>query len=141
MKGFTIIEVIISLSIIAILAGISMPVYKIMREKNDFETAEFTVVSALRRAQILAQATKQDSDWGVHIENSQITIFKGQNYVNRDVNSDENFSISSNILTSGLTDIIFNKLTGLPGSIGPIILSAPDDSRNITINEKGAIEY
>jgi len=141
MKGFTLIEVIISISIIAILAGISMPVYKIMQQKNDLETAEFVVASAVRRTQILAQAAKGDSDWGVHVENSQITIFKGQNYTTRDVNSDESFSISSRILTNGLTNIIFNKLIGLPGSTGLITLSILDDSRNITINEKGAIEY
>lgn len=141
MKGFTLIEVAVSLGIIAIIVGISMPVYKIMRQKNDLRTAEFAVVSALRRAQILAQAEKEDSDWSVHIENSRITVFKGRNYANRDTSGDESFFISSGISTDNLTDIFFNKLTGLPGSAGLITLSISNDSKNITINEKGAIEY
>lgn len=118
-----------------------MPVYKIMQQKNDLKMAEFTVVSALRRAQVLAQAAEGDSDWGTHIENSQISIFKGANYANRDVISDEKFPISSRILPSGLADVIFDKLTGLPEQTGQIILSSSDDSKIITINEKGAVEY
>lgn len=141
MKGFTLVEVIISFGIVAVIAGMSAPVYKIMQQKNDLATAEFAVASTLRRAQLLAQAAKGDSDWGVHIENYQITVFKGQDYSSRDVNSDEVFSISPHISTSGLTDIIFNQLTGFPELTGLITLSAPDDSRNITINERGSIEY
>ena len=82
MKGFTIIEVIIALSVVAILTGISLPIYKIMQQKNDLKMAEYVAVSAMRRAQILSQSVKEDSSWGVHIESSQIIVFKGSNYAN-----------------------------------------------------------
>ena len=141
MKGFTLIEIIITLSIVSILTGISVPVYKIMQQKNNFKMAEFVIVSAVRRAQILAQAAKEDSSWGVHIENSQVTIFKGSDYIGRDISSDEKKFIASYISIGGLTEIIFNKLTGTPGLAGVITLLASNNSANITINEKGAIEY
>ena len=141
MRGFTIIEVLIVLSIVAILSGISLPVYKIMQQKNDLKMAGYVTVSAMRRAQILAQAAKEDSSWGIHIENSQVIVFKGSNYANRNTSRDENFVVPSHISTGGLTDIIFDKLTGMPQSIGLITFSISNDSINIIINEKGAIEY
>jgi len=139
--GFTLIEVLVSISIIAILAGISVPAYKVLQEKNNLETAKITITSALRRAQVLAQASKDDSEWGLHIEAGQGTIFRGADYSSRDIQSDENFSLSLQVAFSGLSDIIFSKLFGFPQTNGAITLTNANETKDITINQKGLIDF
>ncbi len=141
MRGFTIVEVIITIAVITILGGISVPVYKVFQAKNDLGVAENTVVQTLRRAQVLSQAIKGDMNWGLKVENGKVTIFKGLDYASRDSNADEVFDLPRRVNPSGLTEIVFSKFSGLPETTGAILLSTKDETKEITINEKGTVDY
>jgi len=140
-SGFTLVELLISISVMVILITTSVPVYKTLQEKNDIESVGIVVASALRQAQILSQASKGDSNWSIKIEIGKITIFKGTNFLSRDVSQDKEHSFSSGVSITGLTEIDFEKNTGLPQNIGALIISKGDDTKEITINTKGAIDY
>jgi len=140
-RGFTLLEVLLVIAIIAILAGMGLPVYQTFQVRNDLDLAVNATSQSLRRAQFLSQAVEGDSSWGVYIQPESMTIFRGNSYASRDVNYDEVFSLSGIITPSGVGEIIFDKLTGSPQNTGIITLSTPNDSRTITINEKGMISW
>lgn len=140
-KAFTLLELLLSISIIVILAGFSLPIYKNLLMKNDLDIAVNIVNASLHRAQILAQSVDSDTTWGLKAQNTSIVIFKGINYASRDAAFDEIFDTSSTISISGLNEIVFTKLSGSPVSTGTINLSTVSDSRTVSINEKGIVDY
>lgn len=140
-QGFTLLELLLSVAIISLLAGLSLPVYRTLIKKNDLDIAANTVASSLRRAQVLSQAVDGDTTWGVEIQSGSITLFKGTSYTGRDTNFDETFDMATTIVIGGTTEIIFTKFTGLPQTTGTINLSTESDARSVTINAKGMVDY
>jgi prepilin-type N-terminal cleavage/methylation domain-containing protein len=140
--GFTLIEVLLSIAIIAILAGASVPVYASFQNRNTLDVATNTLVVGLRRAQGKAQGVAEDSQWGVRIETGSVTVFKGNNFVGRDTSFDEVYSIVSSISLSGTQEYIFAKNTGLPNATGNLTLtSVNNESRTVSMNAKGMVDY
>ena len=140
--GFTIIELIIVIAIIGILTGISVPFYNALVAKNEAVVAADITVRSLRRAQMISQASEQDSTWGVKVAAGSITVFKGASYAARDTTYDEDFSISDGITTSGIDEIVYAKLTGLPNVSGNIVFtSVIDETETVRINSKGMVAY
>lgn len=140
-RGFTLLEVLLSVAIIGILAGLSIPVFRTMLTKNDLDIATVTTAQTLRRAQILSQAVDGDTSWGLKVQSGNITLFKGTSFATRDNNFDETFEMPNTIGMSGTIEIVFAKFTGFPQTAGVINLSTASDSRSVTINEKGMVDY
>lgn len=141
MKGFTLLEVILAVAIIAIIASLTPPVYEKIQLKVGFDSTVTTFVSALKRAQKLSESGKLDSTWGVKIENTKITIFKGSSFEARDITYGEESSILSNIIVTGDTEIVFSKLYGYPTyETNTKISDNWSNEKNITINIKGLIK-
>lgn len=141
MRGFTLVEIIVSLSIISLLAGMTFYSYKNLQVNNDFFYSQQIIIKALRRAQFSSQAVYHDDAWGVHLNGQQVIIFKGSDFNNRLVDFDEKFTLPKNIILSGLEDIKFNKFDGLPSSAGEIMISYLNETKTIVINQKGTISY
>ena len=142
MRGFTLLEMLLSIAIIAILAGLSVPIYQSFEARNDLDIATVTAVQSLRRAQVLSEAVLNDSSWGVHIATSSVTIFKGASFTGRDSSYDEQISSAQSVAYSGLSDVVFSKLLGMPSATGTIMAtSTTNETRTININAKGAISY
>ena len=140
-RGFTLLELLLSISLIAVLAGLSMPIYQSFQANNDLDVTINTAVQSLRRAQTLSREVSLDDNWGVYIDNTQIIIFKGISFseLGRDTGYDEVFEIPINTNISGLSEVVFEKMTGFPQSedVGTITIG----SRNIYINDKGVVSY
>lgn len=141
-RGFTLLEVLLSVALIAILTGISVPSFHLLMVSNDLDNTSNNLVQSLRRARGLSRAVDGDVSWGVNINSVNITLFKGSSFVNRDTNSDEIFEMPGNVTPSGIGEVVFEKFSGNPQTTGDIILkTSNNESRNITINPKGMIEY
>lgn len=141
-KGFALLEIILSLAIIAALASISLPLYVSFQARNDLDIAQTALVHNIRRAQILAEGSDGDMSWGVRAQNGNIILFKGISYAARDTSFDETFAISPSISLSGISDIVFAKTTGLPQSPDSLTLTfSPHGSKTITVNKKGMVAY
>lgn len=140
-QGFTLLELLLCVAIISGLAGLSLPVYRNLIKKNDLDIAVNTVVSSLRRAQVLSQAVDGDTTWGLKTQSGSVVIFKGESFTTRDTNFDETFEVPTTISISGTTEIVFTKFTGFPQSTGTINLSSESDVRSVTINGKGMVDY
>ncbi|PKL72750.1 hypothetical protein CVV26_00625 [Candidatus Kuenenbacteria bacterium HGW-Kuenenbacteria-1] len=140
-QGFTLLEAMLSVALITIIAGISFPISQSFQNKNNLDVATNEIVQTLRRAQVLSQAINGDISWGMHITIGNITLFKGESYAIRDIAFDEVFEIPTNIIQSGLSEIVFAKFTGFPQTTGIITLTNNNEARNIIINNKGLIQY
>lgn len=140
--GFTLLEVVLTVSVIAALMALAIPVYQSFQVKNDLDIAAQTMAQSLRRAQILAQAVEGDASWGVQAASGAIVLFKGVNFATRDPNYDETFEVPGSITSSGLLEVVFSKFSGLPQSTGLITLTTvTNETKTITINAKGAVLY
>lgn len=140
--GFTLIEVMLAIVLIGMLAGVGVPVYQSMQSRNDLDIAASAAAQNLRRAQVLSQSVDGDSTWGTRIQTGSVVVFKGASYASRDPNYDETFDIASSITVSGLAEVVFSKLAGLPQTTGTVTLtSVANEQRIIIINSKGMINY
>ncbi len=140
--GFTMLEMALSIALLGIIFGMTMPMYRVFTIRNDLDIATIAIVSDLHRAQVLSQVADGDSSWGVHVSSGSILIYKGTSYVLRDSTYDEVTNIPTTILVSGLNDVVFSKKTGLPQNTGTIALtSSSNEIRNVTINQKGMVDY
>lgn len=143
MKAFTLIEILLSIAILAIVFMFSAPVYQSLQNRNDLDIAVNTIAQSYRRSQLLAQSVDGDTSWGVMLQSGQITIFKGNTYVGRDPNFDENIEMPTAIAITGNTETVFAKFTGLPQAASTLTLtsSSNNESRIITLNAKGIANY
>ena len=141
-RGFTMIEMTLSVAVLAIIFGMTIPMYRNFSIRNDMDIAVTTLVQDYRRAQVLSQITDGDSAWGVHVATGSILIYKGSSYVSRDQTFDEITDISSSISVAGLYDVVFSKQNGFPQSTGTTTFtSINNETRNVTINQKGMVDY
>src|SRR5688500_3965785 len=147
-RGFTLIEVLMSVVIIGMLVGMSLPIYQSFQTRNDLAIATEGVAGMLRRAQTYARGmsnTIQNDTalWGVHVEVGSATLFKGASYAARDTSLDEVMSIPATFSVAA-SDVRFSKMYGLPtatGTVATITTNNTNDSRTITINAKGMVSY
>lgn len=141
-SGFTLLEVLLSIAVITIIAGISVPIYQLLQVRNNLDIATVAIAQTLRRAQTLSQAVASDTSWGVAIASETITLFQGTSYATRDTAFDEVFETSINVVPSGVSEIVFTKFTGLPQTTGTITLTSnTNETRIITVNAKGMVSY
>ncbi|MDP2656079.1 MAG: prepilin-type N-terminal cleavage/methylation domain-containing protein [bacterium] len=141
-RGFTLVEVMLSITAIGIIAGASVPIYQTFQVRNDLDIATTEIVQGMRRAHVLSQSVDGDTSWGVDIQSGSITIFKGASYASRDTSYDEVFDLSPNVTPSGLSGVVFTKFTGVPSTTGTATLTSnSNEVRTITINSKGMVNY
>lgn len=142
-NAFTLLEVMLTIAIIALISAIMIPVMNTYRVGDDLDVARNDFMQSLRRAQILAQASDGDISWGVKFQSGNITLFKGTSYASRDVNYDEVYDIADIIsLDSGSDEIVFEKFTGYPDFTGDIQLStSSNEIQVISINQFGMLDY
>lgn len=140
-EGFSLLELLLVLAVIAVLAGFSIPLWRNLQVKNDLDVAVVTIAQTLRRAQVLAQAVDADSGWGVKVQSGSIVLFLGNTYAARNTAFDETFTLQSTVTPSGVSEVDYAKFSGLPGTTGAVTLTSEQDSKTIIINSKGMISY
>lgn len=141
-KGFTLLEIILSIALIGILAASSLFALQNFQINNDLDAALANIIQSLRRAQLLSESVSGDSKWGVKIFSDKVVVFKGDNYTERDSSRDEIVEFSSPLSTSGLGEIIFDKFSGEPSATGLItIIAASGATREVDVQSKGQLSY
>jgi len=141
--GFTLLEVLLSVTILTMLTGISLPILASLNNRNDLDITTQTIAMQLRRAQSYARGMSQDSAWGVRVQSGGSTLFKGASYAARDAGYDEQTALPSTIVPSGLGETVFSKLSGVPSVAGTVTLTLQTNNevRTVTLNAKGMVAY
>lgn len=141
-RGFTLVEMLLSVGLIATLAALSLPLYATFVNKDDLDLTTQVTANALRRAQLYSRAAKGDSAWGVAVTSGAVVMFEGATYASRDTTADETNTIPGSITPSGSAEVDFAKLTGVPAATASITLTSnTNDTRTITVNAKGMVDY
>jgi len=140
-KGFTLIELLIVISITAIFSSISVTSYKKINEKNIFNGAVNTIIQSIRYTKNKSLNQNLNTNWGIYIENDKVTVFSGNDYSSRNSSVDETFDLPRGIVVSGLTEIVFDKITGKIDSEGDVVISRGDENKTIHVNYYGVIFY
>lgn len=135
-------EILLSVALIGILTGVSIPIYLSFQTKNDVDITTNTLISALNQAKVRSQAGEGDDQWGVKVDADQLTLFKGGNYSARDSSFDEVYIIKGNISFQDTPEIVFERRSGELSTSYSITIAGPfSESRTVTVNEKGTIDY
>jgi len=146
-KGFSLIEVLLAVIIISILIGLASTYYSNSQVRADISYQASNLVHYLRLAQSGALSGLNDSDQGIHFDETGYTLFEGSTYDEdepKNVRKDLPESMTlSDIDLNGGDDVIFEKGSGETDNDGTVTLSAIAISRDIviTINSVGTINY
>lgn len=147
-KGFSMLEVILAISIMAILVGLATTYYSNSQVRADVNSQAANIVHYLRLAQSNAASGLNNTNHGLHFETSSYTIFEGESYDNdspKNVKIDlpSTMTIDGINLDGGGGNVIFLKSTGETDNFGTITVNsaAINKTVTITINYVGTINY
>lgn len=140
--GFTLLEVLLCVTIIGMLTSLSVPVYETFVRRNDLALTTQGIAMMLERAETYARAVNRDSVWSVEIQSSTVTLFQGTTFATRNTAYDETLPVPASMVPSGLSEVQFTKVSALPNTTGTITLtSTTNDVKMVTINAKGVVNY
>lgn len=139
MKGFSLIELLLAVSIVGILAVTAVPVFRGLLSENDLAIGRMMLSQAARRAEANARAMKDDSDWGMYAASGRAVVFKGNDFSSRDETQDAAFALPSSIKFPETT-VIFSRFTALPSQSVSLSLKAVNGNTVIwTLDTQGII--
>ena len=147
MRGVTLLEILISVAIIAIVATMLIGVFGAWRASGDLEDARSNVMGLLKDARSRTLASKNNTTYGVRFETERAVLFKGTVYSSSDP-ANENYNLPGSIkindisLTGGAVDTVFTRLNGTTTASGTITLESKrnQNTRLITIFATGNAE-
>ena len=143
-KGFTLIEILVTASILAILMLIMVASFRLFSGQVTLDTTSQQIISVLELARTQTLASKDESQYGVHFENSKYVLFKGGTYSAIDPNNKE-YSLSSSeiydITLSGGVDVVFARVRGSTvnnGNIKVRLTADTNKTKTILVNSSGS---
>lgn len=146
MKGFTLTEVLISLSILIVIFTLTVPRISDQYTERVLDNSAEKVIETLKSAQSRAMSSVKDDNWGVRfnsVDNHGLLLFKGAEFSERDIDFDiiHNFpgfiKFEEIDLEQGGREVVFSKITGISLNNGKIILydDQGDKSHKICIED------
>ncbi|MBI5037933.1 MAG: prepilin-type N-terminal cleavage/methylation domain-containing protein [Candidatus Kerfeldbacteria bacterium] len=140
-SGFTLVELLVVIGLIAMIGIFSAPVYQNFQNRTDVDIAAATLTNSFRLAQAHAMDMVGDQSWGVHLSVGTIVIFRGASYATRDVPFDDVYTISSDVQLTGLSEVVFSKMHGLPSTIGSVTMQETGRSMTVSLNSLGVVSF
>jgi hypothetical protein len=135
-SAFTALEIAVVLAVLSIAAGISVPMYQRYMARSNIEIARQNIAQGIERAKFLSQVGMNDSKWGFSTDSipGRGVLFMGESFAERDSAYDEMYAVPESVAITGLTEVVFTKVTGLPSTSGEITLrSQYDDEAVVTV--------
>ena len=146
-KGFTLPELVVVITILAILSLISISVFKNFRDQEALTKDNGLIVEVLRQAKSLTLNSKSSNQYGVHFGTNSVVLFICPTYsssasTNLVYNLNPDVRISNISLSGGGSDLLFQKLSGETVNNGTITLTSVSagTTKVITIYKTGLVE-
>lgn len=127
MRGFTLVELVISVSLLALFAVISVVYFVNLQKDTDLEVVARKVVSGLRETQVRSMAGERTSEWGVFFSTTTPTenffsLFHGPTYASATATTTAyipfNLRFSNITLNGGGFEVRFTRVTGATTQYG-----------------------
>ncbi len=115
-KGFTLLELLISVGILALIGTLSLVSFINSRNIRDLVTSGQNILSVLREAQSRTLAREDNSVWGTRLEQNRFILFRGSSFAAS--TSTQTYNLPSGIeivninLSGGGQEITFGRLDG-----------------------------
>lgn len=140
-KGFTLVEILVTTAIFAVIASFSIPFYSGWQSSSGISNYRAQIVENLELVRLRALSGLDNMSHGIYFDISEndadsFILFRGENYSSRDSSYDREFRIPKNIvLTTNLanSEIVFEKYTGLSQTTGQINLLNSYNAENCEI--------
>jgi len=147
-RGLSLVETLVVIGILSIMAALTFETYVSVNANKALDTDAERIIAEIGHARSLTVGSKNDTEWGVHIASSSVTIFEGDTYTegasgNTVAPLHSAVQISAISLRDGVTDIVFERLTGDTTATGTVTLSYVASSsvaRTITIYGTGVAD-
>lgn len=121
-SGVSLMEVLVTVGVIAILGGAVIPTYRSYKMRSDLHLAVEQTVQSLHRVQLLSQSGQENAVWGFRADEG--VLFKGVSYSARDASFDETFPVPIGVTVSGLLEVTYSQVYGVPSTEGDIVFTA-----------------
>lgn len=140
-NGFTLVEMLVVVGLVAVLTVISLPIYTNLQVSTQLNETAAQLTQSVRVARERSLVRYNNSSHGVKFESDRYIIYQGESFATRQIGFDREImlaapiSLSPNFISS---EVNFTKSFGLPSATGTIIVTHNvNGSRNIIINELG----
>ncbi len=155
-RGVTLLEVVISMTIITIIFGASAVGFSnISRTLANFST-DHDIMTALALAARRARANRDNTSWGVYIpydettrKTSNMIVFAGLSYAARDTSKDLILTVNNDILFTTVDfsgsapdatnshEIVFQQFSGATSYYGSATVTWFNEQHTVTIDQRG----
>src|SRR3989338_3035411 len=145
--GFTLVEIIIAIGIMVLLASVIVSGFLNFRKESLLNSSAELVVSSLLGARAKTLSSEGGYQYGVHLQNDRVVLFRGALYSAGDPNNVETVlpsavEISAITLAGGGTDLVFARLTGATSQYGSMTVRVKSDvarTRAVSITATGIV--
>lgn len=116
-RGFTALEILIVIAILAILLATILPSFTNFRRSSLLNTDTMNLVTLINRARLLSVSSKDDERYGIHLESGKAVLFKGDIYSASEPTNETHvfgtgLTLSSIAISGGGSEVLFEKVTG-----------------------------
>ena len=116
-RGFTLLEIIIVISILGVLLSVVLPSLTSFRQKSILNTETQEVTTLINKARLSSMSSKNDKQYGIHFEAGKIVLFEGTTYIagagtNEEHLFDTVLTLNPITINGGGAETVFQKITG-----------------------------
>jgi prepilin-type N-terminal cleavage/methylation domain-containing protein len=137
-SGFSLIELLLVIALFSVLSATAAPFASSFVSTTNFNGATDMVISTIRKAQNYSMNNKNNSAWGVCLNDNKIRLFAGACVT---PTFSEDFSIPNTVSITGLNTITFSQHRGEPSSSLSIVITNGPLTENISLNAVGGLQF
>ncbi len=146
--GFTLIEILIVVSLFVVMSAIVAISLSRYTQTQALAGVAVAIVSSLEDARSRTLSSRGGSQYGVHLEDGSLTLFKGETYAAGNADNevtplDPRAHITLSI-NGGGSDVVFERLSGETNDYGTITVALASDAtvfKTITLQRTGLLSY
>ena len=145
-KGFTLVELLMTVGITIVLAAAAFPVYGSLQVSAQLNENSSQIIQALRIAKQRSLVRYNNIEHGVKFVANSYVLYQGSSYSARQSTYDRSVILESPLglswgFSGGVDEINFSKGIGVPSATGTITLVHDvSGTRTININSLGRVE-